>query len=302
MNNKPSVIWSGDPNTVPVQYLTICDVLAVGPTASADSSNNVNSVLLTLGNAQTGEVYTSNAILFNSPGVFSVPLPSGSVSNNSFSPSATSLAGAQVVAWPRNDQWIVVAVRDTRTQLNPGNIQPGEAAIQATGSASRSIYKNDGSINLYTLNGNDSMGLFISPAINSAQLVNSLGYGFSVNSNSVQMFASTSAPQGGAVIINDTGEVNLTATKQMQIDGGNIVLGSMVVAGGPNTVMINPDALSSVLTSLVTSLSALAAAVSAFTGSGTFPGIAAATAAIEAVTADILALSPLITSKKVSAE
>ena len=47
MTYKPYIDFSGDPNTISTQYLTIADVLGV---SNADN----NSVLLVLGNAQTG--------------------------------------------------------------------------------------------------------------------------------------------------------------------------------------------------------------------------------------------------------
>jgi hypothetical protein len=301
MTNKPSIAWSGDPNTIPVQYLTICDVLAVGPTASSDSTNSVNSVTMTLGNAQTGEIYTTSAILFNAPGIYSVPLPPGTISNNKFTPSSVSLTGSQVIAFPRNDQWIVLAVRDTRTQLNPGNIQPGEAAMQATGSAGRNIIKNDGSINLYTLNGNNSMGLFITPSNNAVNCINSNGYGLNITNTDLTLSASTSSPQGGSLNIEDSGAVNLVATKQIQMDGSSIVLGSNVLPGD-NTVVINPAEIQGTLVNVVVVLLSLQTAVAMFTGTGTFPGIAAVGTQIGALVDQVAALTDLITSKKVVAE
>lgn len=292
---KPPV-WLGNPYQEVQENLTIADILAVNSGSSATNG----SITLTLGNATTGEVYTQNAILFNGAGLYSVPLPSGTIaSNGTFTASQISLQGAQAVCWVRNDQWIALSVRDTRAQTNPGNIQAGELALQVPGAAGRVILKQDGSVNLYTLNGGNSMGVFVSPGDNALQAVNSNGYGLNIADSSVSISASTSAPQGGSLVIEDSGAVNLTGTKQTQIDGANIVLGSQVVAE-LNTAVINPNAIVETLTTISDALTLITTAMSSFTGTGSFSALPAAVAGIDLAVSSISSLTTLISSTKVS--
>ena len=142
---KPNAPWLnsmfGGNNNDP---FVISDILSVE--GSSAPGNNVNSVTVTLGVAPTGEIYTESALMFSPPGILSVPLPVGSTNTGSFVPSKISQFGAQAISYVRNDQHIILGTRDTRTQFTPGNLQPGETAVYATGSSACSLYKLDGSI------------------------------------------------------------------------------------------------------------------------------------------------------------
>lgn len=123
--------------------------IALADVMSTNFSDN-GSLLLTLGNTSSGEIYTTSAILMNAPGVYSVPLPPGVInSDGSFTAQSTSVDGAQAVCWVRNDQWFVLVVRDVRTQTNATDVTvAGELLIQAQGTTSRIVIANDGSITL----------------------------------------------------------------------------------------------------------------------------------------------------------
>jgi hypothetical protein len=141
---KPIVPWVGGTN-IPRETISISDVLGIG--TSSTPGNNVNSIKLNLGVGYTGESYTQDALLFNSPGITSVPLGPGTFNTSGiFVGSNTSPFSTQAVSVVRNDQHIVLGVRDTRTQFTAGNLEPGETAVYATGSTARTVYKNDGSI------------------------------------------------------------------------------------------------------------------------------------------------------------
>lgn len=155
MTSKPSAPWAGNPTQQGQEYITLADIL--GTQGSEESGNSVNSITLNLGVAYSGETVTSNALLFTPPGLTSIPLGPGSIdSNGNFVGSNTSQEAAQAVAYVRNDQWIVLGTRDTRTQFTPGNLQPGETAVYATGSPAQTIHKLDGSVTMATIASSDN--------------------------------------------------------------------------------------------------------------------------------------------------
>jgi hypothetical protein len=147
-HNKPS--WVGDPAISPREQVALVSINAVN---SVDvPGNNVNSILLTLGNPSTGETFTTDAIMMGPPGLISLPLGPGTVDSTgaALDPSATSATGANAIAACRDDQWAVFGIRDTRTQPNAGNAQPGETTLFASGSPAAVSCKLDGSVTLST--------------------------------------------------------------------------------------------------------------------------------------------------------
>ena len=290
--------WIKSPTSSPMETIRVADVLAV----SSGTSNANNSVLLTLGNAVSGEIYTTQAILYNSPGIYSVPLPSGTIDNQgNYTATNVSPTACQAVCYVQNSNWVVMQVRDTRGQTNQGNIQPGEIALQVLGAQARIILKQDSSINLYTLNNGSSMGLFIAPNEDTISCINSKGYGFQITDVGVNIFASTSAPAGGSLSLKTDGNTSLLGTKVTQIDGANIVLGSNPALNPiTNAICINPTAIVLALTTVATALTAIP---SAFTPSpGGAAQLTAAAAAAAALTEQVASLLLLIQSKKVTSE
>lgn len=155
MADKPSISWASNPTQQGQEYITLADVL--GSQGSSEPGNGVNSITLNLGVAYSGELITSNALLFQPSGLISIPLGPGSIdSSGNFVGANTSKEAAQAVAYVRNDQWIVLGTRDTRTQFTPGNLQPGETAVFATGSPAQTIHKLDGSITMATIAASDN--------------------------------------------------------------------------------------------------------------------------------------------------
>jgi hypothetical protein len=147
--NKPTSSWIGNPGTTPMKYITLADV--IGTTGSGTPGNSINSIMLNLGVAPTGEAITADAMLFNPSGLLSIPLGPGTFdSSGNFTASNTSPTATEAVAFVRNSQYIVLATRDTRTQFTPGNLKPGETSVYATGSAARTVYKLDGSVTTMT--------------------------------------------------------------------------------------------------------------------------------------------------------
>jgi hypothetical protein len=163
---NPSSYWTGDPSVQPTEYLTLADILTIGTSSTPD--NGQSSTSYTLGNTTSGEVYTNAAMQFNAPGFISLPIPPGAYSDASFGggtsggggssstfdisgnflPTQTSLEGGQAVCYVRNDQYIVLATRDTRNQHLVGNLQMGEGGMFGQLGKGTILCKNDGSVTI----------------------------------------------------------------------------------------------------------------------------------------------------------
>lgn len=155
MTSKPNAPWAGNPTQQGQDYITLADILSVQ--GSSEPGNSVNSLTVNLGVGYSGEIVTKNALLFQPTGVLALPLGPGSIdSSGNFVGSDVSKESAQAVAYVRNDQWIVLGTRDTRTQFTPGNLQPGETAVFATGSPAQTIHKLDGSVTMMTIAASDN--------------------------------------------------------------------------------------------------------------------------------------------------
>lgn len=135
--NKLKAPWMENPTQYPSEYIAMADVI------SAQQSPN-GSVQLNLGVGWTGEGVSSNAMMFGLPGLLSVPLGVGSISSNTFTPSATSATSAQVTAWVRNDQWVAFGYRDVRFQ--PSGLNPGDNAIFSLDGSTITYYRSNGII------------------------------------------------------------------------------------------------------------------------------------------------------------
>jgi hypothetical protein len=109
----------------------------------------------------------------------------------------------------------------------------GETCIYATGEdgtgQARVLLKKNGSINLYTKEGNTSGGtgmMFQLDAANGAiRAVNSLGYALIIDADGISLTCGSSA-----LVLTPSG-AKLISTGQTQVDGGGICLGSLAVPG-----------------------------------------------------------------------
>ena len=70
--------------------------------------------------------------------------------------------GAQALAIPMGDRFVVFASRDLRGAYLAGQLKPGEACVYAPGSQARSLYKVDGSSTHYTTDDTTPTGKTIS--------------------------------------------------------------------------------------------------------------------------------------------
>jgi len=152
---------------------------------------------------------------------------------------------AQCVTLRTGGRDAVIASRDLRGQALAGNLQPGETCIYASGETgtaqARILLKADGSINLYTREGNTESGggmaIMLTPSSDTISIVNSAGFGLVINADGIKLTAG-----GAGLTLDASGGIKLVGTGVTQIDGTTIALGA--------TPAMNP-ATNSVLTGVV---------------------------------------------------
>lgn len=133
----------------------------------------------------------------------------------------------------RSDGDIVIGSTDSRTIGMYANLGPGESCMGGGGpdgkSQGRAFCKGDGSVNMYTRAGNtpdgDGMVCQLDAANNAARMLNGLGYGIIADATGVTI----TVGKASITLNGDTGDINIVATGQLQIDGTAIVLGSSLV-------------------------------------------------------------------------
>jgi hypothetical protein len=141
--------------------LEIVDIVGLPQTASSPNTPNASTGAITvaIGNAGTGEVYSSEAVLWNAPGIVSVPSTPNSATGNT--------DAAQGIALRMRDQDHILATRDLRTSLQAGFVNPGETCVYSPDGNCQTLYKIDGSITHQTT---DSSGNNISTGVSATKV------------------------------------------------------------------------------------------------------------------------------------
>lgn len=139
------------------EIIGVADVLFAETAANNNSPSQLNgSVTVNLGFAESGELQSSQAEVWGTPGIVSVPALPVKTANNT--------DAAQCLYFSRNDQNIAFAFRDTRSQAQAGNINPGETCIYAQTGQGRVLLKNDNSVTLVTSDADgNNMEMTLSP-------------------------------------------------------------------------------------------------------------------------------------------
>lgn len=136
----------------------------------------------------------------------------------------------------------IVASTDVRGEEIKGNLQPGETCLYAAGpegtAQARVLLKADGSINLFTKEGNESsgkgMGIFVN-ADGSISIASHNGAAVLIKSDgAVNLFNAS-----GGIQVKADGSIKVASGAKVEISGGSVTLGGVAalpVAIGPNTV------------------------------------------------------------------
>lgn len=160
---------------------------------------------------------------------------------------------AQVILLRTGDYDIALASQDLRGLELYGELGYGEVAIYSAGEdgkgQARGLWKNDGSVSLYTKKGNtkDGAGMMVQLDAQSGAIraINPDGYGLIVDANGVVLTSKKASLRLGS-----DGAVKLIATQQAQIDGTSILLGSKG-AVGVNSALGGPTGLAGVASAKV---------------------------------------------------
>lgn len=183
------------------------------------------SILLNLGNVIDEDPESGEAEYWQHVGFVSRPAKAK---------TANGKAAAQAVVLRTGGRDAVVATRDLRGQEIAGQLAEGEVCLYAIGEGEgqpRIILKADGSINLYTREGNTStgqgMGIFVNPGEDSITLMNSRGHGIKIDADGLKLMAGS----GAGITLDAAGGAKMISTGLTQVDGGSVVIGSMAVPG-----------------------------------------------------------------------
>jgi hypothetical protein len=175
-------------------------------------------------------------------------------------------AAAQAFVVRQGGQDIAIASQDLRGADVKGALGPGETCIYATGedgtSQPRILLKDDGSINIFTKEGNESggagMGIFVR-ADGSVDIASHSGAAVMLGTDgSIKVFNGS-----GGIQITESGAIKLASPAKIDISGAAITLGgaaALPVAIGPNVV----TAISGLQTQIIaiqTAITAMAAAL-----------------------------------------
>jgi hypothetical protein len=181
------------------------------------------SVLAQLGDVLQKITEADNAEWYQHVGFISRP-----------SKAVSGQKAAECIAVGRRDRYAVIASRDLRGQDLAGSLADGETCLYAGGSTGtaqgRILIKADGSINIYSRQGNTSAGqgmaIMVTPSSDTISIVNSTGKGIIINSDGVTITAGDSG-----LVLQSNGDLKLIAKAKAQIDGAGIVLGSVALTG-----------------------------------------------------------------------
>jgi hypothetical protein len=159
---------------------------------------------------------------------------------------------ARAVVFRRGNTDVVISSEDDRGLALMGQLADGETCLYAAGedgeAQARILLKKNGSINLYTREGNTSSGagmiIQIDAENDAIRITNSLGYGLIIDPDGVSI---TTGSSGGALTIGADGKCSLIATGRCQVDGTTILLGSNpAMVPGVASVCVGPAGIAAI--------------------------------------------------------
>ncbi len=141
---------------------------------------------------------------------------------------------AQAVVLRMGDHDIVIASQDMRGLELYGALDHGEVCLYSAGDdgngQARVLLKKDGSVSLFTKQGNAAGGtgmlIQLDAAGNAIRLLNANGHGIIVDADGIKLTAGNAA-----LTLTAAGDASLVGKGSTQIDGSGVVIGSMAVPG-----------------------------------------------------------------------
>lgn len=124
------------------------------------------------------------------------------------------------------------ASQDVRGLEIYGNLKDGETCVYAPGEEgegqARALFKADGSITLFTKKGNEAAGtgmmIGLDAQAGAIRMVNDKGYGIVIDQDGVKVFTKDA-------VLDLSSGAKLISKATTQIDGSNVVLGSVPLPG-----------------------------------------------------------------------
>lgn len=242
---------------------------------SAEADPNTGAIIGQIGNATDSTADSDRFELWGPPGYYAVPAP----------PTAGQ-PSCQAVALRCGDHDIVIGTRDPRDAKAIGNLKPGDRAWCAGFPGQGRLYlRADGSVCLLTKDDNTPTGNDVYFRVEPEEMRFWSPWGSQVHDHSgwhLRTFHGAKLDLGGlglpAPFSSFGSFANLTAAI-IRINAPVVQLGQ---DSGNSQALAKVTTLATQLALVTTALADLATAVGAFTGSGTFPGLAAAVTAIGA--------------------
>lgn len=191
---------------------------------SSKLSPKTKKVLIQTGDVNgQGQVEQDDVALWQQPGLASRPAKADPGKD-----------AAQVFVVRAGAEEYAIASQDNRDLAIYGSLAEGETCIYATGDTgdaqARALFKKDGSITLYTRQGNTPSGtgmmIQLDAASGAIRLVNPHGHGIIIDEDGVKIFSGGAA---SGITVGADGNIRSIATQQNQTDGSTVVLGSTVV-------------------------------------------------------------------------
>lgn len=277
---------------------TLSDVFQVGVDILGTSvSSTTKRVLLQTGSVVGQTADASNVEHWQTVGLISRPPK----------PDAGKVA-CQAIVLRQGGNDVCVALQDTRGLALAGQLADGETCLYGPGedgkAQGRVLIKKDGSVHVFTKEGNTDGGKGITISVGSdgsITVASSKGNAVLLGSDgSVNVFNAS-----GGLEIKPDGSINLASGAKVQISGASVTM------GGPSA---QPLALgiptSSAIAAIQTQLSALASALTAVAAAASLaPGASGAAAAavpgqvaVQSGAAQIATISPQIACKRCSGD
>lgn len=141
---------------------------------------------------------------------------------------------AQAVVIKGGDRDICIASQDLRGLELYGSLDHGEVCLYSAGDTgtgqARILLKKDGSVSLFTKQGNASGGtgmlIQLDAAGNAIRLLNASGHGIIIDDEGVKVTSG-----GAALTLKAGGDASLIGKGSTQVDGSGVVIGSLAVPG-----------------------------------------------------------------------
>ncbi len=210
---------------------SIKTLLSFADVISSELKGEKNALMYSVGNLADKEA-AFEAEYWGTPGIACRPAKAN--------PDAAS-GTAQALSVNSSGNNIILAMRDLRTNEMFGQLGEGETAVYCSHQG-RMLLKDDGSINLFTtegnVNGGPSMGVFIA-SDGSIKAVSSKGSAMIIDEDGAKMFSAA-----GAVQVTDS-VTKISNTAKVAISAPSIVIG-----GPASTAIANLPEMTQILTML----------------------------------------------------